>query len=110
MASYSKISELFDANPYILRLLVSSETLTQARELLVKYLNKCTDDVNANDCPLHPLEKKNTRQCIEVFRNLIAPINESKTNHSCLNTLWKLATEHWRNKEWPGCRRRHGSC
>ena len=100
MASYSKISELFDANPFILRLLVNSETLSQARRDLLDYLNRCQEEVNDVSCPLHPLEKKNTRSCIEVFRNLIAPINERKTNNSCLNTLWKLATEHWRKRDW----------
>jgi len=101
MASYSKISDLFDANPSILRILVNSDTLSQARKDFGKYLNQCLEEVNDINCTLHPLEKKNTRHCIEVFRNLIAPINEHKTNHSCLNTLWKLATEHWRQKEWP---------
>jgi lysine 2,3-aminomutase len=101
MASYNKISELFDANPSILRILVNSDTLSQARKDLMNYLNLCFEEVNNISSPLHPLEKKNTRHCIEVFKNLIAPINEHKTNHSCLHTLWKLATEHWRQKEWP---------
>jgi lysine 2,3-aminomutase len=39
MASYSKISEMFDANPFILRLLVNSETLSQARRDLIEYIN-----------------------------------------------------------------------
>lgn len=100
MAIYNRISELFDVNPFILRILVNSETLAQARKDLLDYLNKCQEEVNDVSCHLHPLEKKNTKQCIEVFRSLIAPINEQKTKHSCLNTLWKLATEHWRKKDW----------
>lgn len=100
MATYNRISELFDANPFILRILVNSETLTQARKDLLDYLNRCHEEVNDVNSYLHPLEKKNTRQCIEVFRSLIAPVNEQKTKHSCVNTLWKLATEHWRKKDW----------
>lgn len=100
MANYSKISDLFDANPYILRILVNSDTLDQARRDLFDYLNKCEKDVCEINCPLHPLEIKNARQCIQVFKNIISPINEAKTNHSCLNSLWRLATEHWRKKDW----------
>lgn len=101
MANYSRISDLFDANPYILRILVNSDTLTQARKDLFDYLNKCELEVCEANCPLHPLEIKNTRQCIQVFKNLISPVNEFKTKHSCLNTIWRLATEHWRKKDWP---------
>jgi len=101
MASYTKISEMFDANPFILRILVNSESLSQARRDLLDYLNRCEEEVQALDCPLHPLEKKNTIDCIRVFKNLIAPTNESKTDHSCLKTICNLAAEHWRRKDWP---------
>lgn len=101
MASYEKISELFDSNPYILRLLVSSDNLSEARRNILDYLNRCEEEVLDVNCSFHPLEKKNTRDCINVFKNIISKSNEKKTDHSCLNTLWKLATEHWRQKDWP---------
>lgn len=102
MASHDKISELLDSNPAILRLLVRSDTLAEARRNMFDYLNRCEEEILDASCPLHPLEKKNARDCIGVFKNIIAESNEQKTNHSCLNTLWKLATEHWRKEDWPG--------
>ncbi|SCW53299.1 lysine 2,3-aminomutase [Paenibacillus tianmuensis] len=101
MATHEKISELLDANPDILRLLVDSETLSDARSRMFGYLNECEDKVRRADCPLHLLEKKNTRDCITVFKSIISESNEHKTKHSCLDTLWKLAAEHWRRQEWP---------
>lgn len=101
MASYRKISELLDSNPSILRLLVNSDSLSQARSDLFNYLNECDAAMRKIDCPLHPLEIKNTMDCIEVFKNIISPSSEQKTRHSCLDTLWKLSTEHWRKEDWP---------
>ena len=100
MATREKISELLDSNPFILRLLVSSESLWEARKNMFDYLNQCEQEVLSSHCQLHPLEKKNTRDCINVFKNIISETNEEKTNHSCLNTLWTLATEHWRQNDW----------
>ena len=100
MASYDKICNLLDSNPVILRLLVGSDTLSEARRNLINYLNQCEQEVCDINCALHPLEKKNTRDCITVFKNLMSSSNEQKTAHSCLNTLWKLATEHWKQRDW----------
>lgn len=101
MASREKIADLLDSNPEILRLLVSSDSLGEARHKMFDYLHKCEETIFDPDCPLHPLEKKNTRDCVNVFKNIIAPGNEKKTGHSCLKTLWDLATEHWRKTDWP---------
>lgn len=100
MATYDKISELLDSNPEILRNLVNSDTLEAARVNMVNYLSKCELDVRRTDCPLHPLEKKNVIDCINVFRNLISPMNEKKTSFSCLKVLWEISTDHWREKNW----------
>lgn len=100
MASSKKISELLDSNFHITRALVSSDNLNEARQNLFAYLNSCEAEVLKGDCKLHPLEKKNVRDCINVFKNIISESNEQKTNHSCLNTLWKLANEHRPEKEW----------
>ncbi|WP_198023110.1 KamA family radical SAM protein [Paenibacillus zanthoxyli] len=101
MASREKITEWLDANPDILRLLVMSETVAEARGRLFDYLNQCEQNVLKSDCPLHPLEQKNVRSCIAVFRNLISEGNERKTGHSCLAVLWEMATEHWKQEDWP---------
>ncbi len=100
MATYEKISELLDANPEILRNLVNSESLEVARSNMVSYLSKCEQQVRDTDCPLHPLEKKNVIDCINVFRNIISPMNEKKTSFSCLKVIWEISTDHWREKNW----------
>ncbi len=102
MASSNIIFKLLDSNFQITRALISSDNLTEARQNLFTYLNNCEAEVLKADCKLHPLEKKNVRDCINVFKNIISESNEEKSNHSCLNTLWKLATEHGSEKEWPG--------
>lgn len=101
MISREKISELLDSNTYILRLLISSDSLSEARRNMFDYLNRCEEEVQSTSCLLHPLEIKNTKYCINVFKNIISESNERKTGHSCLNTLWKLASEHWRQNDWP---------
>ncbi|MNO18770.1 Glutamate 2,3-aminomutase [compost metagenome] len=91
IASYEQISEMFAANPDIQRLLVKNQTLETVREELNEYLNRCEMNILRADCPLHPLEQKNTRDCIRVFRNLISESSEFKTGCSCLSTLWDMA-------------------
>lgn len=101
MASRDKISELLDANPEILRIFVLSPSVSAAREKLYDYFNQSEMAILDENCPLHPLEKKNTRDCIHVFRTIISASSEKKTGHSCLKTLYHLATMHWRDNEWP---------
>ena len=101
MASYKKICELLDSNPEILRILVGSDSLEDARKNVFLYLNKCETYVRDVDCPLHPLEKKNVIDCINVFRNIISPVNEKKTSFSCLKIIWDISTAHWKEKDWP---------
>jgi len=43
------------------------------------------------DNDLHSLEKATVRSCVHVFKNIIAPVNEFRTEFSALNCLWKLA-------------------
>lgn len=100
MATYEKITELLDANSEILRNLVNSESLEVARSNMIGYLSRCEQDVRSTDCPLHPLEKKNVIDCINVFRNIISPMNEKKTSFSCLKVIWEISTDHWREKIW----------
>ncbi|WP_150275301.1 KamA family radical SAM protein [Paenibacillus tepidiphilus] len=100
--SRAKISELLDANPEILRLLVLSPTVEEARLELYAYLNRCEQNVLDAGCLLHPLEKKNTRDCIQVFRTIISPGSEHKTGFSCISALHRLATMHWADEEWTG--------
>jgi lysine 2,3-aminomutase len=95
------ISEMLDANPFVLRLLVSSDSIEEARSKMWSYLSECEESVRRVECPLHPLEIKNTIDCIRVFRNIISPASEKKTGHSCLKTIWMIATDHWRKKDWP---------
>ena len=45
------------------------------------------------DNNLHILEKATVRECIRVFKSIIGPVNEYRTNFSALDCLWKLANE-----------------
>jgi lysine 2,3-aminomutase len=47
--------------------------------------------VFAVDNDLHILEKSTVRECIRVFRSIIGPINEFRTEFSALESIWKLA-------------------
>ncbi|MBL7074252.1 KamA family radical SAM protein [candidate division KSB1 bacterium] len=83
--------KLWDANPEILKILQESEFLDDARESLYEYLNICEKEVFASESELHPLEKSNIRECVRIFRSIIGPINEKRTQFSALDVLWRLA-------------------
>ncbi|SHK10343.1 lysine 2,3-aminomutase [Paramaledivibacter caminithermalis DSM 15212] len=100
MVSRKKINELFNSNPYILRLLVTSDNINDARTNMFNYLNKCEKEILSANCLLHTLEKKNVRDCINVFKNIISEDSEKKTKCSCLKILWKLATENLDESDW----------
>ncbi len=85
------LQRLWDSNPEILQCLKNSETLEQARDALYCYLEKAERKVFTVDNDLHILEKSTVRECIRVFKSLIGPINEFRTEFSALASLWKLA-------------------
>jgi len=85
------IQRLWDSNPDIYEILKSSNNLESARDAMYTYLEKAERKVFALDNDLHILEKSTVRQSIRVFRSIIGPINEFRTEFSALDSLWKLA-------------------
>ena len=58
---------------------------------MYNYLEKAERKVFTLDNDLHILEKSTVRECIRVFKSIIGPINEFRTEFSALDSLWKLA-------------------
>lgn len=85
------IQRLWDANPEIYQILKSADSLESARNELYNYLNRSERKIFDLDNDLHILEKSTVRECIRVFRSIIGPVNEFRTEFSALDTLWKLA-------------------
>ena len=85
------IQRLWDSNPEIHEILKNSNDLEAARNSMYIYLEKAERKVFALDNDLHILEKATVRESIRVFRSIIGPINEFRTEFSALDSLWKLA-------------------
>jgi lysine 2,3-aminomutase len=85
------LKRLWDSNPEIYEILKNATELEKARESLYDYLERAERKVFAIDNDLHILEKSTVRECIRVFRSIIGPINEFRTEFSALESLWKLA-------------------
>lgn len=93
IASAQDIKKLWNANPEILKILRSSWSLRDSRKKLYDYLNDCEMEAFSLNSQLHPLEKANIRECVRVFKSLVGPINEVRSQFSALNVLWKLAND-----------------
>jgi lysine 2,3-aminomutase len=78
------------ANPKLWHILKNSASIGHARSLLYAYLHR-TEVHLYEDRESHPLEMANSRECINVFKNLLSPRNEEATDSSALNYLWMLA-------------------
>jgi lysine 2,3-aminomutase len=100
IATDDDLKALWAANEEIRTILRESEYLEDARENLFEYLNLCEKEVFSPDNELHPLEKANIRECVRVFRSIIGPINEKRTQFSALGVLWKLANEEYHHLEY----------
>jgi len=85
------IQRLWDSNPDIHLVLKSASDLEIARDSMYKYLEKAERKIFEVDNDLHILEKSTVRESIRVFRSIIGPINEFRTEFSALDSLWKLA-------------------
>lgn len=85
------LQRLWDSNHEIYEILVSADDLETARDSLFNYLEKAERKVFAVDNDLHILEKSTVRECIRVFRSIIGPINEFRTEFSAIESLWNLA-------------------
>jgi len=85
------LNSLWEANPEIHQLLKDAPDLEAARDALFTYLERAERLVLATDSVLHVLEKATVRECVRVFKSVIGPINETRTEASALDGLWKLA-------------------
>ncbi len=85
------LKRLWESNSVIHQLLQNAPDLETAREHLFNYLEKAERTIFAIDNDLHILEKSTVRESIRVFKSIIGPINEFRTESSALDSLWKLA-------------------
>lgn len=90
------LHRLRDANPEIHRLLKEAPDLETARDSLYTYLDRAERAVFEVDNDFHILEKATVRECIRVFRSIIGPVNEKRTECSALDCLWKIAQDRRR--------------
>lgn len=86
---YLKI--IWEENPELQELFKNAPDLETARDRMYTYLEQAERSVFAVDNDLHILEKATVRDSIKVFKSIIGPINESRTNFSALDTLRKVA-------------------
>ena len=85
------LQRLWDSNPEIYDLLKNAGELAEARDMLYNYLERSERKIFEIYNDLHILEKSTVRESIRVFRSVIGPINEFRTEFSALDALWKLA-------------------
>ena len=85
------LQRLWDSNPDIYKILKNVKKLESARDSLYDYLDTAERKIFTLDNDLHILEKATVRESIRVFRSIIGPINEFRTEFSALDSLWKLA-------------------
>jgi len=93
------LARLWEANPEIHHYLKNAENLEAARDALFSYLERAERSVFDIDNDLHILEKSTVRECIRVFKSIIGPVNEKRTNVSALKYLWKLARRNKRESK-----------
>ncbi|KCZ72597.1 KamA family protein [Candidatus Methanoperedens nitroreducens] len=92
------IETLWECDPDIYNILVSSDDLQDARNSMFDHLNgierhlfNIYSDKHFKDKNL--LERNNSKECIRVLKNLIRTENEKISNFSALNTLYKIANK-----------------
>jgi len=82
---------LWQANPELHSILKQKRSLEEARDGVYAYLERTERAIFDIGSDLHLLEKATVRDCIRVFKSIIGPINEKRTEVSALDCLWKLA-------------------
>jgi lysine 2,3-aminomutase len=85
------LNMLWEANPDLYQILKEQQDLEQLRDAVYGYLERSERAIFALDNDFHVLEKATVRECIRVFRSIIGPINEFRTEVSALDCLSKLA-------------------
>jgi lysine 2,3-aminomutase len=85
------LERLWKANTEIHTILKSAPDLESARDGMYAYLEKAERKIFDVDNDLHILEKATVREGIRVFKSIIGPVNEYRTEVSALEILWRLA-------------------
>ncbi len=92
VVDYDKyLAILWEANEELHQILCAQEELESLRSAVYDHLDQCERAIFALENDFHILEKATVRECIRVFRSIIGPINEHRTETSALDCLWKLA-------------------
>jgi lysine 2,3-aminomutase len=81
---------LKEASPQICAILSSSRSLEHARRRLYRYLNGHQRALEMGLGRIQSLERANMRECLSVFRNILAKRNERITGVSTLYYLYHL--------------------
>ncbi len=87
------LDRLWEANPDLYKILKSAKDLEDARDKVYSYLEKAEREIFRIENDFHILEKATVRECIRVFKSIIGPVNEYRTEVSALDCLWKLAND-----------------
>jgi lysine 2,3-aminomutase len=87
----SELRDLWISNPDIYEILRNADDLESARNSLFVYLDRCENKVFQIDNELHIMEKATVRESVRVFKSIIGPINERRTEVSALSYLYRLA-------------------
>ncbi len=90
------IKTLWQCDPEIHTILISSDTLEDARNKIFDYLNNIErhlygiySDKSFKD--LNLLEKNDVKECIRIFKNIIRTENETISNYSSLEGLYSAS-------------------
>lgn len=87
------VSRLEEANPDMFSILKQAESLEQARDEIFNYLEQAERKVLSVENTMHVLENATVRDAIRACKSVMAPINESRTKVSALETLWRIAQQ-----------------
>ncbi|MCX5857095.1 MAG: KamA family radical SAM protein [Deltaproteobacteria bacterium] len=92
------VEELWAAEPKIKGILKNSKHVEEARFIMFDYLNRLERDLfnmrsDTYFFNLNIIEKRNAKECIRVFSNVMRTENESLTGASPLELLFDLAKE-----------------
>ncbi len=85
------ISRLWEANSHVYEILKEATDLEDARLKIYNYLGEAERHLFDLDNDLHILEKSTVREAMRVFKSIIGPINEYRTEVSALDLLYRLA-------------------
>lgn len=88
------VNHFKSSNSDIINILNSSDSIESVREELYNFLQDREKELFYLNSELSSLEKSTIVECINVLKNIISPINESKMGFSALEYLIQLASNN----------------